>query len=102
MRPRGVSLTWQGFLLCGRVFPYLVGRENDNGAGGRYVASLSFKIFQDFEPFEVQRSAYRSMPTTSRFFSFSCRALEGAVFFVIAAAAATMIEAVVRLRRCCR
>ncbi|CAN0106984.1 unnamed protein product, partial [Laminaria digitata] len=39
-----------------RVFPYLVGRESDNGAGGRFVASLTFNVFQDFQPFEVRRS----------------------------------------------
>eukprot|EP00752_Nemacystus_decipiens_P001730 g1673.t1 len=36
-----------------RVFPYLVGREDDNGKGGRYVAALKFNAFQDFEPFQV-------------------------------------------------
>ncbi|CAM9261096.1 unnamed protein product [Ectocarpus sp. 12 AP-2014] len=36
-----------------RVFPYLVGREDDNGAGGRFVAALNFNVFQDFQPFEV-------------------------------------------------
>eukprot|EP00903_Cladosiphon_okamuranus_P021122 g19403.t1 len=36
-----------------RVFPYLVDREDDNGKGGRSVAALKFKAFQDFEPFEV-------------------------------------------------
>eukprot|EP00904_Undaria_pinnatifida_P011010 jgi/Undpi1/7039/HiC_scaffold_21.g09513.m1 len=36
-----------------RVFPYLVGREEDNGAGGRFVASLTFSVFQDFQPFQV-------------------------------------------------
>lgn len=42
-------------LLACRVFPYLVGREDDNGKGGRYVAALKFNPFQDFEPFEVSQ-----------------------------------------------
>lgn len=45
---------WEPF-LC-RVFPYLVGREDDNGKGGRFVAALKFNAFQDFEPFEVSQS----------------------------------------------
>lgn len=40
-----------------RVFPYLVGREDDNGNGGRFVAALKFKIFQDLQPFEVRSAA---------------------------------------------
>ncbi|CAM9734258.1 unnamed protein product [Scytosiphon promiscuus] len=36
-----------------RVFPYLVGRPEDNGNGGRFVAALKFNVFKDFQPFEV-------------------------------------------------
>ena len=35
------------------MFPYLIGREDDNGADGRVVAALKFDVFQDFKPFEV-------------------------------------------------
>lgn len=31
----------------------MVGREEDNGAGGRFVSSLKFVVINDFEPFEV-------------------------------------------------
>lgn len=59
-------------LLACRVFPYLVGREDDNGKGGRFVAALKFNPFQDFEPFEVSRQVlvqqqlYTPKPTLLR------------------------------------
>lgn len=49
------DLGWMLFACClNRVFPYLVGREDDNGAGGRFVAALNFNVFQDFQPFQVK------------------------------------------------
>jgi len=57
-----------------RVFPYLVGREDANGKGGRFVAALKFNVFQDFQPLVCGFPVRRGEQTSDGCWLFSTEA----------------------------